>query len=318
MRLREVGDVLAGYFYRVLIYPPDAVHLSAGGADVRRLVSVYVKEKRKRQEWTEASVKMPTAALRTLCDSFGQRPISQFGPKAVDRWMESTAHLAPSTRRNYVNVVKAFARWLVHQGHIKRDPCIELGKVKRPRTVVHVISPDEGLKLWAACRTERDRLLYVFMYVLGLRCVDCSRLNVEDWDRANNLIIVTGKGMHERYAPVTPRIGGRLRCYLAENPRTSGPMFPSCKGGRLTAQTISEIMSQLMYDAGVKTGPRDGKSPHALRRTMATETLNASQNLRATQNLLGHADLGSMRAYIARASVSEMADAVRSRFPTTP
>ena len=301
---------------QLTLFDAPVIHL-AGGTEMVRLASKYVRQKQQRGEWTPASVKMPRRALGTFASSFGDRPITQLGPAAVDRWMVSISHLAASTRRNYVNVVRAFCRWLVQHGHIKRDPCVELGKVKRPRTVVHVISPDEGLALWAACRTERDRLLYVFMYVLGLRCVDCSRLCVEDWDRANNLIVVTGKGMHERYAPVTPRIATRLRCYLAENPRTSGPMFPSCKGGRLTAQTISELMSQLMYDAGIKTGPRDGKSPHALRRTMATETLNASQNLRATQNLLGHADLSSMRAYIARASVGEMAAAVTARFPQT-
>lgn len=284
---------------------------------MRLLASKYVREKRARREWTTASTKMPTSALRTLTDSFGKRPVSQFGPKALDRWMEAIGHLAASTRRNYVNVVKAFARWLVHHGHIRRDPCAEMAKVKRPRTVVHVINTDEAVALWDACHTNRDRVLFTLMYVLGLRCVDCSRLNVEDWDRANNLIIVTGKGMHERFVPVTPKVAALLRTYLAEQPRTSGPLFPSCKGGRLTAQTISERVSQLMYEAGIKNGPHDGKSPHALRRTMATETLIASHDLRATQNLLGHADLGSMRAYIARASVSEMEAAVRCRFPAT-
>jgi len=282
---------------------------------MRRLVTKYVRGKRTRREWTAASCKMPTTALRTLTDSFGDRPISQFGPKAVNRWLESIGHLAASTRRNYVNVVKSFSRWLVHNDHLRRDPCVDISKVKRPRTVVHVIEPADAGALWNACHTNRDRVLFTLMYVLGLRCIDCSRLNVDDWDRTANLLIVTGKGMHERFVPVTPKVATLLRTYLAEQPRTSGPLFPSPKGGRLTAQTISERISLLMYEAGIKTGPHDGKSPHALRRTMATETLIASRDLRATQNLLGHADLGSMRAYIARASVAEMEAAVHCRFP---
>jgi site-specific recombinase XerD len=303
------------YHYRLRIFPTDAVHLPVGGADVQRLVRVYVREKRNRKEWTAASVKMPSTALRSLCDSFGQRPISQFGPKAIDRWLESTARLAPSTRRNYVNVVRAFSRWLVQHGHIRRDPCVEMARIKRPRTVVHVVTKDEAAAVWQVCHTDRDRALFALMYVLGLRCIDCSRLDVQDWDRASGVLIVTGKGMHERFMPVTDYIARLLRCHIATEPRTAGPMFPSCKGGRLTAQTISERISLLMYAAGIKTGPRDGKSPHALRRTMATETLMASHDLRATQDLLGHVDLSSMRPYIARAAVSEMAAAVRCRFP---
>lgn len=282
---------------------------------IQGLITKYTREKQQRGEWTKASVKMPRTALATLAASFGNRPITQLGGAAIDRWLVSTQHLAPSTRRNYVNVVRAFGRWLVYHNHIRRDPCVEVGRVKRPRSVVHTITHDEGAALWRACRTERDRVLFLLMYVLGLRCVDCSRLNVDDWDRHNDLMIVTGKGMHERFVPITPTIATHLRTYIAEDPRMSGPLFPSRKGGRLTAQTISELGSKLMYDAGVKTGPRDGKSPHALRRTMATETLDASHDLRATQNLLGHADLSSMRAYIARSSVGEMASAVGARFP---
>lgn len=302
--------------YDLFICQPDATHLSdRKTGEMQHYISQYVKEKRARHEWTKTSAKMPTTALRTLSDSFGKRPIAQFGPAAVDRWLASTANLAPSTRKNYANVVKAFARWLVHRGYLRRDPCVNMAKIKRPRTVVHVITPDEAKALWETCSSPRDRVMFSLMYMLGLRCVDCSRLNVDDWDRQNELMVVTGKGMHERFVPVPASLASLLRIHISAQPRSCGPLFPSSKGGRLTAQTISERMSRLMYEAGIKTGPRDGKSPHALRRTMATETLIASKDLRSTQNLLGHADLSSMRAYIARASVTEMAAAVRSRFP---
>lgn len=90
-------------------------------------------------------------------------------------------------------------------------------------------------------------------------------------------------------------------------------MFPS-SSGRLKAATISGRISELLYRAGVKQHAFDGKSAHALRRTAATETLESSHDLRAVQSLLGHTDMSSLKHYVKRADVANIASALQSRF----
>lgn len=288
-----------------------------GGIDVTtslgKLANDYLSGRLRRREITRDSAKVPRYALRSLCKSFGARPVNQLGETAIERWLETIAHKSPATRRNELGAVRRFCGWLVKNRHLRRNPCEDIAKIRQPRTVVHVVERDEVEALWGACTGPRDRALVALMFVLGLRCTDCSKLNVEDFDRRAGVLIVTGKGGHERTLPVVETTAQVLDAWIAQDPRTTGAMFPSWSG-RLKAATISGRMSTLMLNAGVKHHAYDGKSAHALRRTAATETLEYSGNLRATQNLLGHADLSSMRHYIARASVGEIRDAVSSRF----
>lgn len=283
------------------------------GTELAHLTNRYAADKVRRGDWQRASMKMPRSALSSFVASYGNRPVRSLGESAVNRWLEQIAHLAPATRRNMLGVVRGFCDWLVKHRIIRRNPCADIPKIRQPRRVVHTVPRAAVEALYDVCRTERDRCWVDLMYVTGLRCIDVSRLNVEDWDRRQRILIVTGKGMHERVVPVAGQLQQSLTAWVALCSRTTGPMFPSWDG-RIKSATISGRMSYLMRDAGIKDHPFDGVSAHALRRTAATETLEASGNLRAVQNLLGHADLSSMRHYIARASIAEIAQAVEARF----
>ena len=296
---------------------PDAkigLHLQGGNvSELRTQARKYIEGRLHRNEITADSARMPWLALRELSDSFGNRPLDQLGEPAIHRWLETNTRKSPGTRRNELGAVRAFCRWLVREGKLRRDPTVAVSKIKQPRKAVHTVTRPEVSALWGACQTPRDRALVGLMFTLGLRAVDAARLNVDDWDRTGGLLMVTGKGMHERVLPVTERLAGHLAAHIACHPRTTGAMFPSA-AGRLKPATISGRISGLMYDAGVKTGPYDGKTGHALRRTCATETLESSRDLRAVQDLLGHADLSSLKHYIKRSEVAKIRDAINTRF----
>ncbi len=278
-----------------------------------RLSNEYLSGRVRRGELNRDSAKMPRYALRGLCVSFGDRPVNQLGTAAIERWLETISHKAPATRRNELGAVRGFCAWLVKHKHIRRNPCDDVARIRQPRHVVHVVERDEVKALWDVCETPRDRAMVSLMYVLGLRCIDSSRINVEDIDWRNGCLLVTGKGGHERVVPLVPTVERALREWIACDPRTTGPLFPSY-AGRLKAATISGRVSELLYRAGVKQHAHDGRSAHALRRTAATETLDASGDLRAVANLLGHADLSSLRHYLARANVAEIKAALDLRF----
>lgn len=273
----------------------------------------YISGRLRRREISAESSKMPRHALRTLCTSFGARPINQLGEPAILRWLETNVHKSPATRRNELGAVRLFCQFLVREGKLRRDPTVGIGKIRQPRRVVHTLNRPAVDALWDVCEGPRDRAIVSLMFILGLRCVDTSRLNWEDWDRHNNVLIVCGKGHHERTLPVVPHVDTALRSWLAYDPRATGPMFPS-PSGRLKPGTISQRVTELMWASGIKSHAYDGKSAHALRRTAATETLESSRNLKATQELLGHANLSSLDHYIKRSGVEVIAAAVQSRF----
>ncbi len=289
--------------------------LTDGGTVTKlsKLANEYITGRIRRGELGRESAKMPRYALRSLCVSFGDRPVNHLNAEAIERWLETIAHKAPATRRNELGAVRGFCGWLVKHRHLRRNPCDDVAKIRQPRHVVHIVQRDEVGALWDACETERDRAIVALMYVLGLRCVDTSRINVEDIDWRNRALLVTGKGGHERVVPLVPQVERALREWIAVDPRTTGALFPSWNG-RLKPATISGRVSELLYRAGVKQHPHDGRSAHALRRTAATETRDASGDLRAVQNLLGHADLSSLRHYVARADVGRVAKAVEARW----
>jgi integrase/recombinase XerC len=274
---------------------------------------VYLQGRIRRGEIKVESAKMPRIALRELSTSFGDRPINQLGQPAILKWLETNVHKSPATRRNELGAVRGFCQHLVLEGKLRRDPTIGIKKIRQPRKVVHTVNRDHIRALSQVCETPRDRALVALMWVLGLRAVDISRLEVQDWDRQTNILIVTGKGMHERAVPTVPLVAQALRDWIACDPRSTGALFPS-SSGRLKPATISGRVSELMYRAGVKQGPFDGMSGHALRRTAGTETYASSHDIRAVRDLLGHIDYSSLKAYVDRADVANIADAVQSRF----
>jgi len=276
-------------------------------------VNVYLHGRIRRGELLVESAKMPRIALRELATSFGARPLNQLGQPAILRWLETNTYKSPATRRNELGAVRGFCQWLVVEGKLRRDPTVGIAKIRQPRKVVHTVNRLEVEALWAVCENPRDRALVSLMWVLGLRAVDISRIDVQDWDRQTNILIVTGKGMHERAVPTVPHVAAALRNWVACDPRTTGALFPS-SSGRLKPATISGRISELMYRAGCKTGPYDGMSGHALRRTAGTETYESSRDIRAVKDLLGHVDYSSLKAYVDRADVANIADAVQSRF----
>lgn len=275
--------------------------------------TVYITGRIRRGEIKVESAKMPRIALRELATSFGDRPINQLGQPAILRWLETNTRKSPATRRNELGAVRAFCQWLVIQGKLRRDPTVGITKIRQPRKVVHTVSRPEIAALWDVCENPRDRALVSLMWVLGLRAVDASNINVEDWNRQTNILIVTGKGGHERALPTVPHVAAALRNWIACDPRTTGALFPS-SSGRLKPATISGRISELMYRCGAKQGPFDGMSGHALRRSAGTETYESSRDIRAVKDLLGHVDYSSLKAYVDRADVANIASAVQSRF----
>lgn len=255
--------------------------------------------------------------LARLARSFGQRPIRQYGPAAVDRWLGSIRHYAPSTRRAHLATARGFSRWLVDQGIVDKDATAHVPPIRQPRRTPITLPTDEVARLLAACPDERARAVIWLMVGCGCRRVEVSRLDVEDYTPERDgggTIRLVGKAGHERIIAVPVEAARALDTYLDARGRVAGPLIRTRTGARLAPHTIGVYVNRWMTAAGVKTRAYDGRSPHGLRRTAASDVMDRSGDLRAVQMMLGHASIQTTAAhYLRPVTMDQLRDAMEGR-----
>lgn len=249
----------------------------------------YVQGRYRRGELGAPSRDATRTTLAGLCVVHGHRPVSALGPKIIDRWLETIAHLAPATRRNAISRVRGFARWLMAQGQIKRDPTAHVPSPRQPHRVPVTFTRAEVLRLVAVLPDTRARVIVALMDDVGARCADVALLRVEDVDTTGRTVLLRAKG-HERRPPISDATARLIDTYLAEQGHSSGSLLRDKdqphKG--LQAATISHYVRNWLWAAGVKQRPGDGRSAHGLRRTCLSELMEACGDVQVVQEVAGH------------------------------
>ena len=278
------------------------------------LVRQYLRGRVARGEITRQTGVDLSYCLAGLVESFGSRPMGQFGPKAIDRWLETIGTLAPATRREYLSRVRGFVRWLVAQDVIAADCTAHVPAIHQPRQVPQTLTADEVRRLLDACPDRRARAVVWLMVGCGCRCVEVSRLDVADYDPQALTILLVGKALHERVIPVPVATAMALDGYLDEVGRPCGPLVRTVTGQRMAAKTLSGYMREWMRAAGVKSSALDGRSAHALRRTAGSDVMDACGDVRMVQEMLGHARIETTaRSYLRPVSLCVLRSAMEGR-----
>jgi integrase len=275
----------------------------------------YLLERRNRQELSRSSAMRVSYILLSLDKSFGDRPLKTFSGRAIERWSEANPHWKASTRNTYLNQVRTFCRWLLKRKLIRLDPFAELKMPRRPRPSPRPLPRDDITALLRAVPDARARLIVHLQWGLGLRCCGCANLKVEDIDLVNRTLCVTEKFGVERRLPITPEVEAEIDRYLFQHPATSGPLLRSYRHAwePLTAKYIGKLVAYWMTLAGVKRGPFDGVSAHALRRTALTEVAEACGDAFVVAELAGWASIQTAVHYVRRASTERVRAALEAR-----
>lgn len=276
-------------------------------------INRYVTGRYQRGEITRDTMRDFRWTLTGFDESFGNRPLNQLGPAAVDRWLETIGHLAAATRREYLSRVRTFTRWLVAEGKLRTDPTAHVPKIRQAKRAPRVLTEQQVGRLLRVAPDTRARAVLWLMVGCGLRCVEVARLQVEDYTGRD--VIVTGKNGNERVVPVPVRVAGAVDAYLEDAGVTAGPLIRStinpAKG--LSPHTLSGYVREWMVEAEVKVRALDGRSAHALRRTCATDVAR-NADLRVVQQLLGHSRLETTAAsYLAPVGLEEIRRAIEGR-----
>jgi integrase/recombinase XerD len=212
--------------------------------------------------------------------------------------------LAPTTVARRLAAVRSFFRHQVLLGARTDNPAANVELPKRRRTLPRTLSPSEVERLIDAAagttpRALRDRALGELLYGAGLRVSEAVSLDRQAVDLENRLVRCLGKGNKERVVPVGREAVDALRRYLSRgrpylDRRHRQELFLNAHGGALTRAGVFLILRRLADKAGLEP---ERIHPHLLRHSFATHLLEGGADLRAVQEMLGHADLATTELY---------------------
>jgi integrase/recombinase XerC len=233
-----------------------------------------------------------------------------------------------------LSAIRAFGRYLRREGVLEADPAALVGAPKREQRIPAHLAVDEMSKLLETPDVttplgRRDRAILELFYASGLRLSELVGLDLEDVNLSSRVVRVLGKGRKERIVPFNRTAGEAIRAWLADREqflnvthglrqrgqtprgrRAVDPLFVNYRGGRLSTRSVDKLVRR--YVASCST--RYGISPHALRHSFATHLLEAGADLRAIQELLGHARLSTTQRYT-HVNLGQLMESYRKAHP---
>jgi integrase/recombinase XerD len=235
--------------------------------------------------------------------------------------LASSARLGPRSRARLLSTLRGFFRFLTVEGDARSDPTLTLIAPRSGRRLPLVLSLVQVEKLLSTPGIDapyglRDGAILEILYGCGLRASELSGLDLQDLDSGDRFLRVRGKGSKQRLVPIgEPALAAvaaylRLGRGLLLGKRPEGALFLNRRGGRLSRVAVWQLVKRWAGAAGLAAEI----TPHTLRHTYATHLLEGGADLRAVQELLGHADISTTEIYthVDRAFITE---AYRSAHP---
>lgn len=275
----------------------------------------WLSERYRAREINAKSHTVLRARFRDLGAVHGDRPISTLDRQTMRRWSRQVGHLSAPTRRAYLSTVSGFCRWAVAEGLLDSDPTVGVARIREPRRVPRARPAADIARILDVARDPRSRLIVLLMVGMGLRCLEIARLQVGDYDRHTQTMLIHGKADNERTLPVPSSVATAIDEYRDRIGWLAGPLVCSVSSFRygISAHYVSQLVTSMMYSAGIKRRPGDGVTPHALRHTAASDVLDMCHDVRLVQNMLGHGSLATTQIYLRRASLGQLREAMAGR-----
>jgi integrase/recombinase XerC len=226
-------------------------------------------------------------------------------------YLDVRTYLASLHRRNAkssvarkLSTLRSFFAYLMRQGVVKQNPAEMVVAPKRAQRLPEVLPVDEAFRLMhgpdrGTVLGSRDAAMLELLYSSGLRVSELTSLNLESVDRHLGVVRVVGKGDKERVVPIGGKAVEALDAYLGRRQEllgrreAHGALFLNNRGARLTSRSVARLLMRYVRHCNLSRT----MSPHGLRHTFATHLLDAGADLRAVQEMLGHASLSTTQRY---------------------
>ncbi|MXW73649.1 MAG: tyrosine recombinase XerC [Chromatiales bacterium] len=263
----------------------------------------HIRFERRLSEHTVSAYRRDLAALGEYC---AERNLADWSGLSTGdlRRFAAGAHrrgLAPRTVQRRLAGARSFFNYLESEGAISRNPARGVKAPRPPRSLPQTLDLDQVTRLLdipdrdtVACR---DRAMLELIYSSGLRLAELAGLDLGGVDVREGLIRVTGKGRKTRILPVGRKAIDALKAWLRRRGELAAAgenaLFVGVRGRRISSSSVQARLDYWARHAGLP-----GRVyPHMLRHSFATHMLESSGDLRAVQELLGHADISTTQVY---------------------
>ncbi len=240
-------------------------------------------------------------------DRLGTGALARVGLREMRAWMafERGRGVGARSLARKLSAVKSFFRWLAERDGFDATAILSTRSprfaAKLPRPMASKAAAEMIETSGALARQDwvgaRDIAVLTLLYGCGLRISEALALTGADTPLPE-VLRITGKGGKERLVPVLPIARDAVATYLRQCPHAPGPelpLFRGVRGGPLNPRQVQKVVEQARHMLGLPASA----TPHAFRHSFATHLLNAGGDLRAIQELLGHASLSTTQAYTA-------------------
>ena len=257
-------------------------------------------EELQRRNFAPSTIRGYIRSVRDFAAYF-HRPPDQLGPEEIRQFplhMLRDQKLATGTVANRLAALRFFFKKTLKRHDPEFD---DIGLAKRPKKLPVVLSPEEVAQLIEAAPNIRHRTILLLLYATGLRRTEASRLKIADIDSQRMVIHVhQGKGSRDREVPLTPMLLEALREYWRSwkvKPRVY--LFPTRRNATAEERSISDkTVWHACRDTALRAGLTKRIGPHTLRHSFATHLLEAGNDLRTIQLLMGHEELKHTTVYL--------------------
>ena len=260
----------------------------------------YLAVERAMSTHTIDAYRRDLAALTAWAESQGAPDVAALDANAIRAWSaaEHRRGLSPKSLQRRLSACRSYFRWLLKHGEIAVNPAAVVRGPKAPRNLPQVLDVDEAVQLVTVDDTAplglRDRAMLELLYSSGLRVSELCGLRWRALTLDAGLVTVDGKGGKQRTVPVGSHACKALHAWRGDTAATDdGPVFPGRGGKPITPRAVQLRLRQLAQRQGVFKRVH----PHLLRHSFASHVLESSGDLRAVQDLLGHADIATTQIY---------------------
>lgn len=276
-----------------------------GRSDGAAVTREYLDALRHQRRLSPATLRNYRHALDLLISLLNDTNLESVEPAQIRRFVAlmHAKGLAPRSLALMLSAWRGCYRWLVRHRGFSANPALGVRAPRAARPLPKALSVEAAQRLFAETASSpqamRDAAMFELLYSSGLRLAELVALNVDDGrlDLAQGEVTVTGKGARTRTVPVGAAARAALRAWLEFRPQAAAPgeraLFVGARGKRIAPSVVGARLRAWARRRGLAQRVH----PHMLRHSFATHLLQSSQDLRAVQELLGHASIATTQVY---------------------
>jgi integrase/recombinase XerC len=263
----------------------------------------YLAWLRNEKQYSALTAENYARDLRHLFELAADTPLAQLKIHHIRRFIAQLhgKGLGGRSLARMLSAWRGFFTYLMRDHGLTDNPCVGLRAPKSPKTLPQALSPDEAARMvdlpGDTPEVLRDKAMFELFYSSGLRLAELVNLDPAQLDMNAGEVRVTGKGSKTRIVPLGSHAITALQTWLTVRDRLASAdepaLFVGQRGKRITPRVVQLRMKQW----GIKQGITSNVHPHLLRHSFATHVLQSSGDLRAVQEMLGHASISTTQVY---------------------